>query len=115
MLVEIFTDIDNSFNLIFVNNGEQVIKTLDAMSERDLPCLIVLDFNMPGLNGAEILGELKKNERYNRIPKVIWSTSDSDTYRILCLKSGATEYMTKASNLKDLETSIRRMLSFCST
>ncbi len=46
-----------------------------------MPCLIVLDYNMPGLNGADILKEIGANERYSTIPKIVWSTSDSDKFK----------------------------------
>jgi CheY-like chemotaxis protein len=113
LLQEIFRDLDQNFSLLFVNNGRKVKTTLEGMKDDKLPCLIVLDYNMPEMNGAEILLDLKKNKRYDPIPKVIWSTSGSDTYKLSCLDAGAKDYMTKASNVKDLENAIRHMLSFC--
>jgi CheY-like chemotaxis protein len=112
-LKEIFLSIDDSFSLIFASNGPQVISLLEKSEEEQLPCLIVLDYNMPGSNGAEILQELKKNERYNAIPKIIWSTSKSDTYKDICLQLGANDYLVKPSNVTDLVEICRYMLSSC--
>jgi CheY-like chemotaxis protein len=112
-LVEVFSAIDGSFYLEFVNNGQKVLSTLENIADDMLPCLIVLDYNMPELNGAEILRELKLNKRYDSIPKIIWSTSGSDTYKSICLALGAQAYVMKPSNVKDLEDTIRFMISLC--
>lgn len=113
LLKEVFLPIDKSISLLFVNNGRRVVSVLQSLTDADLPCLIVLDYNMPEMNGAEILRELQKNSRYASIPKVIWSTSGSDTYKKLCLNLGACDYITKPSNVKDLTETARYMLSFC--
>ena len=75
MLKEVFASIDTSFILFFVNNGSEILSALGKLRDDQMPCLIVLDYNMPGLNGADILKELSTNERYKNIPKVVWSTS----------------------------------------
>jgi len=68
MLKEVFATIDNSFILFFVNNGKEVLSALEKLKNDQMPCLIVLDYNMPGLNGADILHEIGQNERYDSIP-----------------------------------------------
>lgn len=112
-LKEIFVSIDDSFSFLFAFNGPEVMNVLDKCEDIKLPCLIILDYNMPGSNGAEILKELKNNNRYDGIPKVIWSTSRSDTYRDICLKLGANDYLVKPSNVNDLVDMCRYLLSVC--
>ena len=68
---------------------------------------------MPELNAAEILIQLKLSERYTPIPKIIWSTSGSDTYKNKCLELGAMEYLIKPVNVKDYVETVRHMLTFC--
>ena len=113
MLTEVFSSIDKSFILLFVNNGKEVLSALEKLKDEQMPCLIVLDYNMPGLNGAEILEEVGQNERYKNIPKVVWSTSGSDKFKKTCLELGATDYVIKPSNHADLEKIARYMLSIC--
>ena len=113
MLTEVFASIDKSFILLFVNNGKEVVSALEKLHGNHLPCLVVLDYNMPGLNGAEILKEIGQNERYKDIPKIVWSTSGSDKFKKTCLELGAVDYVLKPSNTQDLEKIARYMLSVC--
>ena len=113
MLTEVFSSIDNSFILLFVNNGKEVLSALEKLNDDQMPCLIVLDYNMPGLNGAEILEEIGHNERYKDIPKVVWSTSGSEKFKKICLELGAVDYVIKPSNNQDLVKIARYMLSVC--
>ncbi len=113
LLKEIFSDIDNSFSLRFINNGRKLVTVLDQIPADRLPCLLVLDYNMPELNGAEILRLLQGNNRYGSLSKIIWSTSGSEVYKKKCLELGADEYIIKPSNVKDLKEIIHHMLSLC--
>ena len=112
ILEEIFSTVDPSFNLQFFNNGRKVITHLENANE-DLPCLIILDFNMPELNGAEILKMLSKEPRFKEIPKIIWSTSDAPVYKSMCLEYGACDYLVKPSKITALENMVKHMLSYC--
>ena len=113
MLKEVFASIDTAFVLFFVNNGREILSALEKLKDDQMPCLIVLDYNMPGLNGADILRELSTNERYKNIPKVVWSTSGSEKFRNVCLELGAIDYVIKPNNVVGLEEIARYMLSLC--
>lgn len=113
MLKDVFASIDNSFILCFVNNGKEVLSALKKLQDNQMPCLIVLDYNMPGLNGADILKEIGCNKRYEHIPKVVWSTSASEKFKQTCLQLGAADYIIKPFNNADLEKIARYMLSIC--
>jgi CheY-like chemotaxis protein len=112
-LKELFSSVDGSFSLTFIHNGREVIEYLAGLADEQLPCLIVLDYNMPAVTGAEILQELQKQSRYDDIPKIIWSTSPSDMFRKKCLESGADDYVIKPSSVHELLETIQYMISFC--
>ncbi len=114
-LKEIFFALDPNLSLLFYNSGKKLLASIEKIPDEELPGLIVLDYNMPELNGAEILKELKRNQRYESIPKIIWSTSGSEHYKNLCLDSGAQEYVIKPSSVGELESVARHLLSYCST
>lgn len=113
LLKEVFAAIDNSFILLFVNNGQEVLSALEKLKDDQLPCLIVLDYNMPGMNGEEILREIGKNNRYDKIPRIVWSTSGSEKFKQNCLSHGAHDYVIKPSSYTELEKIARYMLSQC--
>jgi CheY-like chemotaxis protein len=112
ILAEIFSTVDTTCNLQFFNNGKKVISHLES-SKDNLPCLIVLDFNMPELNGADILKILSLDQRYHKIPKIIWSTSDAPVYKAMCLELGACDYLVKPSKINALRDMVKHMLSYC--
>ncbi len=114
-LKEIFSALDPDLSLLFYNNGKKLLASIETMPDEELPGLIVLDYNMPELTGAEILRELKRNQRYESIPKIIWSTSGSEHYKKLCLETGAADYVIKPSSIGELESVARHLLSYCST
>lgn len=113
ILEEIFSSIDPSLRLQFINNGKKLVSHLEETSNEELPCLIVLDYNMPELNGAEILTCLNTNWRVKNVPKIIWSTSSAPAYKAVCLELGARDYLVKPSKINLLEDMARHMLSFC--
>jgi CheY-like chemotaxis protein len=112
MLLEVFSSLEIKSLLSFVNNGKEIVPALEKLMDKQLPSLIVLDYNMPELNGADILKELNQFERYRRIPKIVWSTSGSEKFRQTCLDSGAADYIIKPSTHEELGKIARYMLSF---
>ena len=83
-------------------DGLSAVEYLRTRPEDDLPSLIILDYNMPGLTGAQVLRSISTEERYRPIPKVVLSTSDAPLHKHECLRNGAAEYFVKPSSLKDL-------------
>ncbi len=112
-LTEAFQQITDSHHLISVNSGKELIEYLSDIHDHELPCLIILDYNMPGLDGKEVLIYLQNKVRYRHIPKVIYSTSNFIKDKKEFLAIGASEYLTKASSRNDILNLARKMLSFC--
>lgn len=104
---------DNGFNgcVSFVTNGRNVIDHLDAVNG-EFPKLIVLDLNMPILNGTQTLFELKNNERYSKIPVIIYSTSNNEHERRKCLNFGASDYLVKPVSMEEGTAMTRRLMEF---
>jgi CheY-like chemotaxis protein len=97
----------------FQRNGKKVIEYLQQIDEQvDLPNLIVLDLNMPILNGTQTLFELKQHSRFNRIPVIIYSTSDNDHEKRKCMNFGAVDYLVKPISLDEGDRMVKRFLEF---
>lgn len=76
---------------------------LDWLSVVDtLPDVILLDLNMPGLSGFEVLTQLKQAPHWQAIPVVILTTSNSETDQQQALQLGATQFITKPTTLQGL-------------
>ena len=113
ILEEIFSSVDPTCRLQFINNGKKVVAHLEETGDEHLPCLIILDYNMPELNGAEILRSLHDNQKVKTVPKIIWSTSNAPAYKNMCLELGARDYLVKPSKINMLEEMVKHMLSYC--
>ena len=109
------TNIEPGADLHKVTNGKAVIDFLANQPDAKLPCLIILDYNMPELNGSEVLAVIRKEKRYELIPKVILSTSNTSAYIHECIKNGATEYFVKPDNMHELTKLAKKMLNYCRT
>lgn len=77
----------------------------------ELPALIVLDYNMPGLTGSQVLSSLLTIARYAPIPKIVLSSSNTTRYREECLSNGATEYIEKPSSMEAIRELAARLVA----
>jgi CheY-like chemotaxis protein len=106
IMSESFDELQLPEAIHFVENGEKVFTYLDNIeSDEYLPTLIVLDLNMPRMNGTQALKALKSNPRYKHIPVFIFSTSVNTIEMQECLRIGAVSYIVKPVTYKEcLET-----------
>lgn len=87
-------DINVTNLLIIVSNGEEALEFLrDERNEK--PGIILLDLNMPKMNGIEFLKAAKQDNLLKRIPVVVLSTSKQDQDKIASFNLGVAGYMIK--------------------
>ncbi len=98
---------ESGFQTFFAENGKEAVEL--AILER--PNLILMDINMPVMDGYQACLELKKNESVKHIPIVILSTSNTLEEREKGFKVGATEYFTKPFDKGQLNSYINNLLS----
>lgn len=108
-----FSKADPSFQLYIVNDGRAALDYLNSVSDNKLPCLILLDYNMPELNGAQVVQHLLPHKRFEKIPKVILSTSGNPAYIADALKKGADAYRVKPDDFQQLIGIAREMVALC--
>ncbi len=106
-----FSKVDPGYSLKVVANGKEAIDTLQLQS--GLPCVIILDLNMPVLNGIQTLAVLQQESRYRRIPKVILTTSDNEDTRQMSFLNGAVDYFVKPASMSEFVRTAERILAHC--
>ena len=83
-----------------VENGEELLEVLNANLDTVLPDVIILDQNMPKLNGLQTLDVLKKDSRFAGIPVMVYSTYINDHLIEKCKEAGALKVAIKPVNKK---------------
>lgn len=94
-------------------DGFSAYEYLRSISDHELPSLIILDYNMPRLTGAQVLSSINRETRYKPVPKIILSTSNAAVHKFECMRNGATEYFVKPSSLKDLNDLVKSIMALC--
>ena len=87
-------DLNVTNRLEITSNGEEALEYLNNKTNEE-PCIILLDLNMPRMNGLELLAKLKSHEMLKMIPVVILTTSKDEQDRIESYKNGVAGYMIK--------------------
>lgn len=95
----------------FVENGEELLDYLRSGDPR--PDLILLDLNMPRMDGREALLEIKSDQQLRNIPVVILTTSRQEKDVKFCLDAGACEFKTKPVEISEWVDVINSALSHC--
>lgn len=103
--------IDCSLEFQFVGNGKEVLNYL-SRSGKEWPALIVLDLNMPEMDGRQTLQKIKSDTEYKEIPVVIVTTSSNKVDKEICSRLGANLYLTKPDSHKEWQSIIRRLQPF---
>jgi CheY-like chemotaxis protein len=113
MLVYAFRQVTDKHHIRVFDSGRALINLLSRLNDRELPCLIVLDFNMPEYSGKDVLTYLQKIIRYRKIPKVIYSTSNSYVDKSASFFVGACDFITKSTTVNGILNSAKKMLTYC--
>jgi CheY-like chemotaxis protein len=87
-------DLHITNDLIHAVNGEDAMKYLTD-SEKEKPFLILLDLNMPKMNGVEFLRAIKTNPNLKTLPVIVFTTSKEKQDIVESFQLGAAGYMTK--------------------
>ena len=107
MTVErVFRDLKIANQLVSTSNGEQALEYLRSNGNKK-PCVILLDLNMPKMNGTEFLKIIKTDESLKKIPVVVLTTSSQQQDVIESFDLGAAGYMVKSVDYGKFVETIR--------
>jgi len=94
-----FKELNISNRLIIANNGEEALFYLNDKKYQK-PAIILLDINMPKMNGIEFLGIVKNDDELKKIPVIVLSTSKADSDWVDSFNLGVSGYMVKPMDYK---------------
>jgi CheY-like chemotaxis protein len=87
-------DVRVTNRLDITGDGEEALAFLRA-PENESPCIILLDLNMPRMNGIEFLSVVKQDETLRRIPVVVLTSSREEQDKVDSFDLGVAGYMVK--------------------
>ena len=101
-------DIDPALPFVAAPGGAEALALLRR--EAGLPGLILVDLKMPGMEGTEMVRQLRADPRLQAIPAILISHSRLDTDRARCLAAGADEFLHKDFDLGRMTRTLRGVL-----
>lgn len=100
-------------SLVHASNGFEALQRLAELeAASDIPCLIILDINMPGMDGKEALIRIKQSDNFRNIPVILFTTSSSESDQAFARKWSA-KFITKPLIFSELEELARNFLDLC--
>lgn len=117
MIEEALEDSDVEKVIDVVNDGQEAMEFLRREGRHTAaqrPDVILLDLNMPRMDGRQVLGEVKRDEDLRTIPIVVLTTSNADTDVVSSYTLQANAYVTKPIDLDDFNDVVHRIDEFFS-
>lgn len=115
MIEEALADSEIEKVIDVVSDGQEAMEFLrreGRHTEARRPDVILLDLNMPRMDGRQVLGEVKQDEDLRTIPIVVLTTSNADTDIVGSYTLQANAYVTKPIDLDDFNDVVRRIDEF---
>ncbi|MDP9291185.1 MAG: response regulator transcription factor, partial [Verrucomicrobiota bacterium] len=96
------------YKAIHCHGGAEAVETLDEKG----PALLVLDYEMPGLNGAQVCEEIRKkpDAALSQSPIILLTAHAGEEHEVECLKAGADDFVSKPVNIAVLRARIETHL-----
>lgn len=115
LIVEVLKEGKINNNLSVVEDGEEALAYLrreGSYQDAIVPDIILLDLNLPKINGTEVLAEIKKDPLLKYIPVIILTTSEAEQDILRAYDLHANCYITKPVNLEQFLTVVRSIENF---
>jgi len=111
VIAEVIDEIDVPNPIRRVVTGEQCLELLER-SEPLRPMFLLLDLNMPGLDGRDVLQVIQESSNLPRFPIIVFSTSSSPKDLDTCYASGANSYHLKPVEAPKFRQMVRTIISY---
>src|ERR1700748_67840 len=101
IILDAFLEKSPQIDYAFLENAESLMETLYA-ADAELPALILLDLNMPGMLGLQALKEIRNNKKFSQIPIIVLTTSTLHQDRRASYELGAACFVRKPDSFGEL-------------
>ena len=108
-----FEKLDVKNPLVVFRHGVEAMDYLLYTDKDNLPTLILLDLNLPEMNGFEFLETIKSHPTMKRIPVVVITTSNNEVDKVLCYNLNVSGYFVKPIDYFTLLESIMKYWKYC--
>lgn len=115
LLKKAFEEEQSGHCIHVARNGDEALAFLcqqEPFADAPRPAIILLDLNLPGRDGREVLECVKTTEALRRIPVIVLTSSSSDVDVHQCYDLHANAYMTKAATFDELVDLVRMISSY---
>lgn len=99
--------LNKEFDVTLKSDGMEGMQWLESGND---PNFIIVDLNMPNLNGKEFVEVIRASNLYYEVPIIILSGTDESKERIECLNIGADDFMLKPFNPMEVHARIKAIL-----
>ncbi|RYZ19273.1 MAG: response regulator [Chitinophagaceae bacterium] len=111
MFSEAVAELQLGISVLYARNGREALELLeDGATRNALPCLVILDMNMPQMSGRETLVALRQHEHFAALRTIVFTTSENPLDRLTCEKFGVPLYV-KPRTYQQLKETIREFLT----
>ena len=114
LIKDAFSKYSETVRLLTFEDGASILNYIKKLTSFEpLPCLIILDINMPGMNGKEVLRRIRQIHEYQEVPIVLFSTSTLPSEADFAMSFGAG-FVTKPLYTQQIDQLVEYIIQNCS-
>lgn len=103
--------LESEYEIITEENGKYA---LEWLYKGNLPDLLIVDLQMPEMDGFDFVEYIRRSGFFNRLPIIVLSSRESVEDRLKCFELGANDYLIKPFNPKELKYRINNLMTITS-
>lgn len=113
LVQDAFAEFTRDVKVVTATDGDGALRWLEGLGDLDpLPCLIILDVNMPGTDGKQVLRRLRALDRFAEVPVVLFTTSSQPNDKAFAEKYKAG-FVTKPLHYQHMEQITDEFVGHC--
>jgi two-component system, chemotaxis family, response regulator Rcp1 len=107
----VFRELSIPVEIVHCLNGEDFLQMLEGFEQQEI-CYVLLDLNMPRMNGYEVLEYISKDEKWKNLAVIVFSSSINSKDIDRCYEMGANAYVAKPLDLNEFDRTILSIHGF---